>query len=137
MLCTFHTWLHIRVSFGAPLQAQDMTTALEFCNYGPEGNAVVYLWFCHILRFSQLEGRILHSCQMAPRYRGDSPAKAFREECHYVFAEQLGLGQVVAPCVAMELTLSRKKNMRSSRRFLGAGVVLNGELPGMGEPKVR
>ncbi|CAJ1401095.1 unnamed protein product [Effrenium voratum] len=39
------------------------------------------------------------------KYRGDSPAKAFREECHYVFAEQLGLGQVVAPCVAMELTL--------------------------------
>lgn len=41
------------------------------------------------------------------KYRGDFPWKATREECHFMLAHQMGLGHVVAPCIALELDLLR------------------------------
>ena len=39
------------------------------------------------------------------KYRGEFPSIAFREECNYVFAEWLGFGDLVAPCIAIDLPL--------------------------------
>ena len=40
------------------------------------------------------------------KYRGELPGIPFREECNYVFAEWLGFGDVVAPCMAVDLPLT-------------------------------
>ena len=39
------------------------------------------------------------------KYRGEFPSIALREECNYVFADRLGFGDVVSPCIAFDLSL--------------------------------
>lgn len=39
------------------------------------------------------------------KYRGDVPFKATREESHFFLADLMGMGHVVAPCIAVDLNL--------------------------------
>ena len=39
------------------------------------------------------------------KYRGDVPFKATREECHFLLADLMAMSHVVAPCLAVELSL--------------------------------